>query len=100
MAEAFRDYGLYVVDGGGNLVLRATAPLPPELNRQLRDHDLTILFPYLRLVKNSVEAATARILTGASYRAEGDIGRPVWPAGGGSPLAPNTAIDAERPEEE
>ena len=94
LGEAFRDYGIYVVDGGGNSVLRTTENLPAELNAQLKNSDLPKLHRFLRLVKNSVSGATAHILTGDTYKAEGDIGTPTWPAGGGTPLAPNTAIDA------
>lgn len=89
-AEALRDYGTYVVDGAGVVAFRADAPLGPN-GKQVRG-DLKKIMPLLRMVTNSVEGANAHIPVGSAT--VGEVGTPTWPAGGGTPLAPNCAFDA------
>ncbi len=91
LAQSFRDYGVYVVDGGPQVVMRATDSLG-SLHATMRD-DFRKLWPHLRLITNSVAGATAKI-SASSHSASGSIGIPAWPAGGGTPLAPNCAFDA------
>ncbi len=95
LAEALRDYGAYAVDGGPMPIIRTTENFPPSLYNQLHftlSDDLKKIYMEMRLVLNSVEGATARMRPNWGY--EGFIGTPTWPAGGGEPIAPNTAIDA------
>lgn len=91
LAQSFRDYGVYVVDGGPQVVMRATDSLGSR-HATMRD-DFRKLWPHLRLITNSVAGATAKI-SASSHSASGAIGTPSWPAGGGTPLAPNCAFDA------
>ena len=98
LAEALRDYGAYVIDGGQMPIIRTTANFSPSLHDQLhhtKTDDLKKIYREMRLVKNSVIGATARMRENPDRGQEGFIGTPTWPAGGGEPLAPNTAIDAE-----
>ena len=95
LAEALRDYGAYVIDGGQMPVIRTTENFPQSLYNQLHftlSDDLKKIYREMRLVLNSVEGATAEMTS--SWPTTGSIGTPTWPAGGGEPLAPNTAIDA------
>ena len=95
LAKALRDYGAYVVDGGQTPIIRTTANFSTSLYNQLHfkiTDDLKKIYREMRLVKNSVIGATARMRT--TWGQEGFIGTPTWPAGGGEPLAPNMAIDA------
>lgn len=91
-AEALRNYGVYVVDGGGAVAFRADKPLGPK-TQTLRG-ELKKIMPLLRLVKNSVSGATAQSLVGSTHKDVGFIGTPSWPAGGGTTLSPNCAVDA------
>ena len=98
IAQAMRDYGVYLVDGAGSFHLRVGLSPTKQLTGSVEAavlNDLTKICRELRLVKNSVEDATARMSDtwGPGGWAEGSIGTPTWPAGGGEPLAPNTAID-------
>lgn len=98
LAQALRDYGAYVIDGGQMPVIRTTGNFSESLYNQLHftaTDDLNKIYRAMRLVKNSVTGATAEVIEGNSYSHKGFIGTPTWPAGGGTPLAPNTAIDAE-----
>ncbi len=97
LAEALRDYGAYVVDGGQMPIIRTTANFSPSLHDQLhhtKTDDLKKIYREMRLVKNSVIGATARMRDNPDRGQEGFIGTPTWPAGGGEPLAPNTGMDA------
>ncbi len=100
LAECIRDYGMYVIDQAGAVALRSDEPLGP-LMAPLTE-DFRKILPYCRVVTNSVTGATAEISVGGSWPGTGFIGTPTgsegktWPAGGGTPLAPNTAIDADQ----
>ncbi len=94
MAEAMRDYGVYVIDNASGVVLRSTDVLGGNIGTQARA-DMRTIAPYLRLVTNSVTGATAAVVPGDTLRYNGgSIGTPTWPAGGGQPIAPNCAFDA------
>lgn len=97
LAECIRDYGIYVVDGGGATALRADQEVDDELAKELKAESAKF-YHYLRLVENSVPAAgkvvfrpgdTATKPTGSANL---QIIPGSFPAGGGTPLAPNTAI--------
>ena len=93
VAQALRDYGVYLVDNAGGFNIRGVSTaeqLTGSVSTAVRN-DLTKICRELRLVKNSVIGATAR--KRPTWGQEGFIGTPTWPAGGGEPLAPNTAID-------
>ncbi len=99
IAQAMRDYGVYLVDGAGSFNIRAGVSNEeqfPDSVKAIVMNDLTKICRELRLVKNSVEGATARMRESPARGQEGFIGTPTWPAGGGEPLAPNTAIDFVR----
>ncbi len=90
--ESVRDYGIYVVDGGENIVFRADGPIGANASAvvsDIRNH----LWQNVRLVTNSVSGANATINL-STGRHSGSIGTPSWPAGGGQPIAPNCAFDA------
>jgi hypothetical protein len=101
LAECIRDYGLYVVDGGGATALRADQDFEPELLRELKA-ETAKFYRYIRLVENSVpDAGKVGFQVGdgptkPTGNANHQIIRGEFPAGGGTPLAPNTAIDAAR----
>jgi hypothetical protein len=84
VAEALRDYGLYINDGGPN-VSRGDRPYD---DYQTVKKEMGKLWKHLRVVKNSVTGANATV------GSKGSIGTPTYPAGGGTPIAPNCAIDA------
>ncbi|MBL9204930.1 MAG: hypothetical protein JNN01_07585 [Opitutaceae bacterium] len=100
LAECIRDYGLYVVDGGGATALRADQEFDSELTKELKAESAKF-YRFIRLVENSV-ANTGKVVfqvgdaptqpTGGNNR---QIEKGGFPAGGGTPLAPNTAIDAK-----
>ena len=95
IAQAMRDYGVYLVDNAGAFNIRGVSTTE-ELTGSVREdvlNDITKICRELRLVKNSVIGATARKKESPDRGQEGFIGTPTWPAGGGEPLAPNTAID-------
>lgn len=99
LAECIRDYGIYVVDGGGATALRADQDFTPELTKDLKAESAKF-YRYIRLVKNSVpEHGKVVFRVGDSAtRPTGGPNRQIvpgeFPAGGGRPLAPNTAVDA------
>ncbi len=99
IAQAFRDYGAYVVDDGGQPTIRADQDFSPELRNELIT-EMRKFYKYIRLVKNSVPEEGKVI-----FNVGDDLLHPTggpnkqiipgeFPAGGGTPLAPNTAIDA------
>lgn len=95
LAEALRDYGAYVIDGGQMPIIRTTGNFSSDLFEKIHfrnSRDLAKIYQAMRLVRNSVQGATATVYETA--RGTGFIGTHTWPAGGGEPLAPNTAIDA------
>jgi hypothetical protein len=75
LAEALRDYGVYVVDGVGcgTAAIRVDQHMSESVRQQLLKDSYEI-YKHMRMVRNN----------------DGNL--PV--AGGGTPLAPNTAIDA------
>ena len=72
LAEAIRNYGIYVVDGGSCVALRADQHVANTAELKAA---LTKIYPYIRMVLNN-----------------NVLGTPT--AGGGSGLAPNCANDA------
>jgi hypothetical protein len=76
LAETLRDYGAYVVDGTGcsTVALRADQEVNDSIRQQMVD-DSAKFYQYMRIVKNN--SANQSV------------------AGGGNPLAPNTAIDSD-----
>lgn len=73
VAEALRDYGMYMTDTGGCVAMRTDQFINSTVENQVRT-DLEKVYNYVRMVEN------------------GGTG-PV--AGGGDPLAPNCAFDAQ-----
>lgn len=101
LAECLRDYGAYAVDGGGATALRADQDFDETLAKELKA-ETAKFYKYLRLVTNSVPEQgkvkfnvrdTRTAATGGRHR---QLVPGQFPAGGGTPLAPNTAIDAAR----
>ena len=76
LAEAIRDYGIYLGDGGGCNAgaIEADQEIAEKTRKQLRE-DTRKFYPFMRMVLNNDV-----------------LGSPV--AGGGEPLAPNCAFDA------
>jgi hypothetical protein len=100
LAECIRDYGLYAVDGGGATAIRADQDFDPELTRELKAESAKF-YRHIRLVENSVPES-GKVVFKVGDSATGPTGGPNrqiiaggFPAGGGTPLAPNTAIDAK-----
>ena len=90
--ECMRDYGAYVNDGGANANIRCDSTLASgdwsDIRAALRN-----MWQYCRVVTNSVPDATAQRIINGGYT--GQIGTPTYPAGGGDPIAPNMAFDAD-----
>ncbi len=99
LAECIRDYGIYVVDGGGQPTLRADQDFSQELRNELRS-EIRKFYNYIRLVENSVPEEGKVIFNVGDdpLQPTGGPNKQIipgeFPAGGGTPLAPNTAIDA------
>lgn len=99
LAECMRDYGIYVVDGADATALRADQDFDDDLLAELRAQSAKF-YRYLRMVVNSVpeDAKISYRVGDARDRPTGSPGHHFapgeFPAGGGAPLAPNTAIDA------
>ncbi len=76
LAQAFQNYGIYVVDGGGcgNGAMRTDQEISSSVRNQLHN-DMPKIYRHMRMVLNN-----------------NVTGSPV--AGGGTPLAPNCAFDA------
>lgn len=77
LAEAIRDYGIYVVDGGGctNGAIRADQYVSGGVLSQLK-RDIPKIYPHVRMVLNNDVLGNAV-------------------AGGGTALAPNCAVDGK-----
>lgn len=77
LAEAIRNYGIYVVDGGGctNGGIRADQFISGGVLSQLK-RDIPKIYPYIRMVLNNDVLGNAV-------------------AGGGTALAPNCAVDGK-----
>jgi hypothetical protein len=101
LAECIRDYGIYAVDGGGATALRADQDFEPELTKELKSESAKF-YMHIRMVVNSVpEAGKVVFKVGDSAtRPTGGPNRQIiageFPAGGGTPLALNTAIDGKQ----
>ena len=100
LAECIRDYGIYVVDGGGNPTLRADQDFSSALRNELVT-ETRKFYKYIRLVVNSVPDE-GKVIFNVDDNPLNPTGGPNkqiipgdFPAGGGTPLAPNTAIDAD-----
>ena len=99
LAEAIRDYGMYVVDNGSTPAIRCDQNFTPEVRAELLN-ETGKFYKYIRLVVNSVpEEGKVRFNVGDDYsNPTGGPNKQIipgdFPAGGGTPLAPNTAIDA------
>jgi len=97
LAEAIRDYGLYVVDGGGAPSIRADQDFTEALRAELVEARRKI-YPHVRMVLNSVPDQ-GKVKFRVGDRMTTPTGGPnkqilpgEFPAGGGTPLAPNTAL--------
>ncbi len=98
LAEAIRDYGIYVVDGGAAPSIRCDQDFSQELRNEMV-METRKFYQYLRMVKNSVpdEGKVVFNVGDLAWSPSGPIKQIIqgeFPAGGGTPLAPNTAIDA------
>jgi len=97
LAECIRDYGIYVVDGGASPSIRADQDFDDELVKELKTNT-AIFYKYIRMVVNSVpETGKVIFKPGDSrFHPTGGPNKQIipgqFPAGGGTPLAPNTAI--------
>lgn len=91
-ATAFCHYGIYVVDSAGQISFRADGVLDATLKAAFVSFIRTILWADLYRVTNSVTGATGTVTAGAVLT--GSAGTLTYPAGGGTPLAANTAWDA------
>ena len=97
LAEAIRDYGIYVVDGGAAPSIRADQDFSEALRSELTQATRKI-YPHLRMVLNSVpEEGKVKFRVGD--RMTTPTGGPnkqiipgEFPAGGGTPLAPSMAL--------
>lgn len=85
-----RDYGVFLNDGAQSPVIRTDDRLGEPLKTQIQTGFRTQFWQYARLVDNAVTGATA--LMNSSNVLTGDPGTLVWPAGGGTPLAANSAL--------
>lgn len=75
LAQAFRDYGVYAVDTGGNVALRADQSVSSTIRTQLVSSDLPKLYGHMRFITNSAWTAGQTCV------------------GGGTPLAVNSGYD-------
>jgi hypothetical protein len=99
LAECMRDYGIYVVDGGGSPSLRCDQGVD-DIHAELVASTRAI-YKHIRLVVNSVPDR-GKVIYNVGDSGVNPTGGPNkqivagdFPAGGGDPLAPNTAIDAD-----
>ena len=99
LAEAIRDYGIYVVDCGARPSIRCDQSFSETLRSEL-GMETRKFYKYIRLVLNSVpEEGKVKFNFGDKLlNPTGGPNKQIipgdFPAGGGEPLAPNTAIDA------
>ena len=99
LAEAIRDYGMYVVDNGGAPSIRCDQDFTSAVRTELVN-ETKKFYSHIRMVINSVpEEGKMKFNMGDSYsNPTGGLYTEIipgeFPAGGGTPLAPNTAIDA------
>ena len=100
LAEAIRDYGMYVVDNSAGPAIRCDQNFHWEVRAELVDATRKF-YKYIRLVVNSVpEEGKVKFNVGDANQVSPTGGEYTqiipgeFPAGGGEPLAPNTAIDA------
>ena len=99
LAEVIRDYGIYVVDCGAAPSIRCDQNFSEAVRNELM-METRKFYKYFRLVLNSVpEEGKVKFYFGDTP--SNPTGGPnkqiipgVFPAGGGTPLAPNTAIKA------
>jgi hypothetical protein len=95
LAEALRDYGIYVVDGGAAPSIRADQDFSQALRSELTQATRT-LYPHVRMVLNSVpEQGKVKFRVGDRMTmptggANTQIIPGEFPAGGGTPLTPST----------
>ena len=97
LAEALRDYGIYAVDGGAAVAIRCDQNFSEALRLELVN-ETRKFYPYLRMVLNSVpdEGKVVFNVGDRGWAPSGPVKQVIrgeFPAGGGTPLAPNTAID-------
>ncbi len=97
LAETIRDYGIYVVDGGGHPSIRGDQNFSQALRSELVN-ETRKFYPYLRMVLNSVpdDGKVVFNVGDRPWAPSGPVKKIIpgeFPAGGGTPLAPNTAID-------
>ncbi len=97
LAEAIRDYGIYVVDCGEAPSIRCDQNFSQALRSELLN-ETRKFYPYLRMVLNSVpdEGKVVFNVGDRGWAPSGPVKQVIpgeFPAGGGTPLAPNTAID-------
>ena len=98
LAQAFRDYGAYVVDDGNHPSIRCDQNFSESLRNELVE-ETRKFYPYIRMVLNSVpdEGKVVFNVGDRGWAPSGPVKQVIrgeFPAGGGTPLAPNTAIDA------
>jgi hypothetical protein len=97
LAEAIRDYGIYVVDGGAAPSIRADQNFSEALRSELTQATRKI-YPHLRMVLNSVpEEGKVKFRVGDRMTTPtGGPNKQIipgdFPAGGGTPLAPSTEL--------
>ena len=101
LAECIRDYGMYVVDNAAGPAIRADQNFSESLRNELVEETRKI-YPYIRMVLNSVpEEGKVKFNVGDDpLNPTGGTNKQIipgeFPAGGGTPLAPNTALDAKK----
>ncbi len=100
LAEAIRDYGMYVVDHGQQPAIRCDQDFHWQVRAELVD-ETRKFYKYVRLVLNSVpEEGKVKFNVGDVNQVSPTGGEYTqiipgeFPAGGGEPLAPSNAIDA------
>lgn len=90
LGRAMQNYGCLAMDDADGIVLRADGSLGGSATAIVADYRK--LLYHLRLITNAVSGATAAIAADGGYNQTGSIGDPYYPAGGGTPLAANTAL--------
>lgn len=92
IAASIYQYCAYAVDGGNEILFRATGPIDFALAQAIFELLRRCVLPFLRRVTNAVSGATG-VTTGQGVFT-GSPGTPVstTATGGGSPVAPNRAL--------